>query len=71
MTIPRIRVNRLNSYNIQVADNYTENIPNVLSTYFINSNSWYTHQSLTLPIENVPKSFAFPFALTSSLGGST
>ena len=29
MTIPRIRVNRLNSYNIQVADNYTEEIPNV------------------------------------------
>ena len=29
MTIPRIRVNRLNSYNIQVTDNYTEEIPNV------------------------------------------
>jgi len=29
MTIPRIRVNRLNSYNIKVADNYTEEIPNV------------------------------------------
>ena len=29
MSIPRIRVNRLNSYNIQVADNYTEEIPNV------------------------------------------
>ena len=29
MTIPRIRVDRLNSYNIQVADNYTEEIPNV------------------------------------------
>ena len=29
MSIPRIRVDRLNSYNIQVADNYTENIPNV------------------------------------------
>ena len=29
MTIPRIRVNKLNSYNIQVADNYTEEIPNV------------------------------------------
>ncbi len=29
MTIPRIRINRLNSNNIQVADNYTENIPNV------------------------------------------
>ena len=29
MTIPRIRINRLNSNNIQVADNYTNNIPNV------------------------------------------
>ena len=29
MSIPRIRINRLNSYNIQVADNYTEEIPNV------------------------------------------
>ncbi len=29
MGIPRIRINRLNSYNIQVADNYTEEIPNV------------------------------------------
>ena len=29
MSIPRIRVNRLNAQNIQVADNYTENIPNV------------------------------------------
>ena len=29
MGIPRIKVDRLNSYNIQVADNYTEEIPNV------------------------------------------
>ena len=29
MSIPRIRINRLNAQNIQVADNYTENIPNV------------------------------------------
>jgi len=29
MGIPRIRIDRLNSYNIQVADNYTEEIPNV------------------------------------------
>ena len=29
MSIPRIRINRLNSHNIQIADNYTEDIPNV------------------------------------------
>ena len=29
MSIPRIQINRLNSYNIQVAETYTNDIPNV------------------------------------------
>ena len=29
MGIPRIRIDRLNSYNIQVAETYTNDIPNV------------------------------------------
>ena len=37
MSIPRIRINRLNSYNIQVAETYTNDIPNVyIPSWMIN-----------------------------------
>ena len=60
MSIPRIRINRLNSYNIQVADNYTEEIPNVYvpSWMYTQPNVDYLIPPVVIdignPIVNVP-----------------